>query len=50
MDDQTAVTYYGAPQIITVRYLLAEVPGDDYPGKTQFLTLMCAKSVPVFSP
>ena len=36
MADQTAVTYYGAPQIITVRYLLTPVPGDDYPGKLYF--------------
>ena len=33
MDDQTAVTYYGAPQIIIVRYLVVPVPGDYYPGK-----------------
>lgn len=47
MADQTAVTYYGAPQIIIVRYLLVPVPGDYYPGK---YAIVCYKTTnnPVF--
>ncbi len=30
MTDRTAVTYYGAPEMITVRYTVQQ--GDEYPG------------------
>ena len=33
MSDQSAVTYYGAPQLITVKYLISQQPGDEYPGE-----------------